>query len=42
MVALAASGAHWVGRKLLMICYGMLKHQKFFDAKWPLQFAAET
>jgi hypothetical protein len=33
-VALAASGALRAGRKLLMICYGVLKHQKPFDAQW--------
>lgn len=35
MVALAACM-----RKLLMICYGVLKHQKPFDAHWSLQPAA--
>jgi transposase len=42
MVALAASGALRAGRKLLMICFGVLKHQKPFDAQWSLQPAAQT
>ena len=36
MVALAACM-----RKLLMICYGVLKHQKPFDAAWVLQLSAQ-
>jgi transposase len=37
MVALAACM-----RKLLMICFGVLKHQKPFDAEWLLQPVAQT
>lgn len=37
MVALAACM-----RKLLMICYGVLKHQKPFDVEWLLQPSAPT
>ena len=37
MVALAACM-----RKLLMICYGVLKHQKPFDAHWLSQPAKTT
>jgi hypothetical protein len=33
MVAFAASG----GRKLLMICYGLLKHQEPFNPEWTSQ-----
>jgi transposase len=35
MVALAARM-----RKLLMICYGVLRHQQPFDAQWSLQTVA--